>query len=273
MAKAILIFLGQVELIYKNERVASARESGKTAHRPRTLAPQVEDNLAGDFRAGTPVDELVTKYGVSRATVYRIAREHNVKNDPRRTPAPTGRGKSLTPGQIATAQRLRADGLSVRQIADAVGSSRGTVHRVLTSTTAPLELSAAVAISGTAAEALPMPASPRVAACPTCGHRPSNKHELQLHREGLETVWLLPDPAHPATAVVERWHCERCQPHQAGIVMCGLCSSTVMLGDELAASDQEPIPDAAVLWLAGHGWSEADGQWTCGTHRPRSATA
>jgi hypothetical protein len=31
MAKALLLFLGQVELIYKQERVAPARESGKTA--------------------------------------------------------------------------------------------------------------------------------------------------------------------------------------------------------------------------------------------------
>jgi hypothetical protein len=53
--------------------------------------------------------------------------------------------------------------------------------------------------------------------------------------------------------------------------MCDLCSSTVMLGDELATSDQEPTP--AVLWLAGRGWSYADGQWTCGTHRLRRATA
>lgn len=132
MAKAILMFLGQVELIYKNERVASARSSGKTAHRPRKLPPQVEAELAGDYCTGTPVNELAGKYGVSRATVYRIAREHNAKNNPRRTPAPTGRGKSLTPGQIATARRLQADGLSIRQIADAVGSSRGTVHRALT---------------------------------------------------------------------------------------------------------------------------------------------
>jgi hypothetical protein len=33
------------------------------------------------------------------------------------------------------------------------------------------------------------------------------------------------------------------------------------------------IPTPAVLWLAGRGWSYADGQWTCGTHRLRRATA
>ena len=111
--------------------MASARASGKTAHRPRKLPPQVEEHLAGDYRDGTPVDQLAAKYRVSRATVYRITREHDVKNNPRRTPTPTGRGKSLTPGQIATAQRLQTEGLSIRQIAEAVGSSRGTVHRAL----------------------------------------------------------------------------------------------------------------------------------------------
>jgi DNA invertase Pin-like site-specific DNA recombinase len=106
-------------------------KSGKTAHRPRKLVPQVEADLGYEYCAGTPVDELVERYGVSRATVYRIAREHNVKNDPRNVPASTGRGKSLTRGQIATARRLQADGMSVRQIAEAVGSSRGTVHRAV----------------------------------------------------------------------------------------------------------------------------------------------
>lgn len=58
------------------------RETATTAKRIRTrkLAARLEEGLAGDFRAGTPVDELVTKSGVSRATLYRIAREHNVKN-------------------------------------------------------------------------------------------------------------------------------------------------------------------------------------------------
>jgi hypothetical protein len=100
-----------------------------------------------------------------------------------------------------------------------------------------------------------MPEPPHAAACPTCEYRPSSKHELKLHRDGLETVWLLPNPAQPATAVIERWHCERCQPHQATIVMCGLCSSTVMLGGELASGDLTQTPDTVVSWPAGRGWT------------------
>lgn len=132
MAKALLIFLGQVELIYKRERVVSARASGKTAHRPRKLAPQVEADLAGDYGAGTPVDVIAATYGVSRATVYRIAREHAVKNNPRRAAKSTGRRPSLTSGQLATARRLRAEGTAIRAIAEAVGSTRSSVHRALT---------------------------------------------------------------------------------------------------------------------------------------------
>jgi DNA invertase Pin-like site-specific DNA recombinase len=99
--------------------------------RPRKLTAQLEEDLASEFASGTPVDELAAKYGVSRATTYRIAREHQVKNNARRTFTPAGRGKSLTPAQIGTAQRLNADGMSIRQIAQAIGSSRATVHRTL----------------------------------------------------------------------------------------------------------------------------------------------
>jgi DNA invertase Pin-like site-specific DNA recombinase len=163
MAKALLLFLGQVELIYKQERVASARESGKTAHRPRKLTPQLEENLAGEFCSETPVDELVTKYGISRATVYRIAREHKAKNNSRRTFVPAGRGKSLSPGQIGTARQLKADGMSIRAIAQAVGSSRATVHRALAADPTA-ELIVSVAAQNQAGQ--------HRLVCPTCGDAP-----------------------------------------------------------------------------------------------------
>jgi hypothetical protein len=110
-------------------------------------------------------------------------------------------------------------------------------------------------------ESTPMTTPPPTEACPTCGHRPASKHELALHREGLATVWLEPDP-NRAESVVEGWHCERCQPHQARIVMCGLCSSTVMLGAELAVGEQ--VRDAVALWLATHGWTRHAEHWLCG---------
>ncbi|HZX08855.1 helix-turn-helix domain-containing protein [Kribbella sp.] len=165
----------------------------------------------------------------------------------------------MTPEQIQHAKALlgNADN-TVSSIARLLGVSRATIYKYVPELRSPavpggtarLELPAAAAegSAGTADRSLPMPKPPRAAACPTCGHRPANKHELQLHREGLETVWLLPDPTGPAAAVIERWHCERCQPHQARIIMCDLCGSTVMLGNALA--EGHAVPDAAALWLA-----------------------
>ncbi|MEV4263541.1 recombinase family protein [Kribbella sp. NPDC049584] len=186
-----------------------------------------------------------------------------------------GRPPAMNEEQIEHAKVLLGNpDNTVSSIARLLGVSRATIYKYVPELRSPavpgaqppLELPASAHpyVGGTADQPLPMPKPPRASACPTCGHRPSSKHELQLHREGLETVWLFPDPARPGTAVVERWHCERCQPHQARIIMCGLCSATVILGNELAAVEQ--VPDQAVLCLAGRGWTRHDHQWMCGDH-------
>jgi DNA invertase Pin-like site-specific DNA recombinase len=183
-----------------------------------------------------------------------------------------GRPPAMTPEQIQHAKELLGNPANtVSSIARLLGVSRATIYKyvpelrspAVAGASAPRELAAGADNRDKADQPLPMPEPPRATACPTCEYRPSSKHELKLHREGLETVWLLPDPDQLATAVVERWHCERCQPHQARIIMCGLCSSTVILGNELAV---EHVPDAAALWLAGHGWSTDDQRWVCGDH-------
>ncbi|WP_406054488.1 recombinase family protein [Kribbella sp. NBC_00889] len=184
-----------------------------------------------------------------------------------------GRPPAMTQEQIQHAKDLLGNpDNTVSSIARLLGVSRATIYKYVPELrspavpggSAPLELPAAA--GGTADRLMPMPKPPPGAACPTCGYRPSSKHELQLHREGLETVWLLPDPDQPDMAVVERWHCEQCQPHQARIIMCGLCSSTVMLGEQIAAGEPEQVPDLAVLWLVGHGWSHDTQRWFCGYH-------
>jgi hypothetical protein len=60
---------------------------------------------------------------------------------------------------------------------------------------------------------------------------------LELRRDGLATLWLSFDPDDPGR-IIERRHCEHRQPHRAGIVMCGLVDTTVMLGDDLAVADR-----------------------------------
>jgi DNA invertase Pin-like site-specific DNA recombinase len=141
-----------------------------------------------------------------------------------------GRPPAMTPEQIQHAKDLLGiPDNTVSSIARLLGVSRATIYKYVPELRSPavpgasaqLELSADAAASSTTDEPLPMPAPSRVESCPTCGHRPASKHELALHREGLETIWLVPSPDNPAAAVVERWHCERCQPHQARIIMCG----------------------------------------------------
>jgi hypothetical protein len=186
-----------------------------------------------------------------------------------------GRPPAMNEEQIQHARDLLGNpDNTVSSIARLLGVSRATIYKYVPELRSPavragatpseLPAVAELAARGTADQALSMPKPPGTAACPTCGHRPTSKYELQLHREGLETVWLLPDPQQPAGAVVERWHCERCQPHQARIIMCGLCSSTVILGAELAEGEQ--ISDPAALWLAGRGWVRRAEHWICGQH-------
>ncbi|WP_238164602.1 recombinase family protein [Kribbella pittospori] len=120
-----------------------------------------------------------------------------------------GRPPAMNEEQVRHAKDLLGNPENtVSSIARLLGVSRATIYKyvpelrstAVPSGSAPLELPAA----STADQLAPMPKPPRVAACPTCGYRPSSKYELQLHREGLETVWLLADPEQPGTAIVER---------------------------------------------------------------------
>lgn len=45
---------------------------------------------------------------------------------------PQGRPHAITPDQVAQAREMRTEGHSIRYIAQAIGATRGTVHRVLT---------------------------------------------------------------------------------------------------------------------------------------------
>jgi hypothetical protein len=130
---------------------------------------------------------------------------------------------------------------TVTSVARLLGVSRSTIYKYVPEIASPNK---AVAPPGDVVPALPvdvddessapMPTPPRSLDCPTCGYRPSNTHEVALHREELETVWLFADPDHPE-CLVERWHCSQCQPHQAEMGMCDVRSVTVMLGGDLVS--------------------------------------
>ena len=189
--------------------------------------------------------------------------------------------KSGRPGTVGWVGSLLAEPEhSVTSIARLFGVSRSTIYKYVPElsgkSASALPIAASSVAIGSAGDdppgrPLPMPAATRSPACPTCGNRPADARELQLHREGLETVWLLHDPDQPGR-LIERWHCERCQPHQVEIVMCGLCGNTVMLGADLATGSDDQsfqLPELAVQWLTGHGWIQRPSSWYCGSHANR----
>jgi DNA invertase Pin-like site-specific DNA recombinase len=187
-----------------------------------------------------------------------------------------GRPPAMTPEQIQSARTLLTQPEnSVSSIAKLLGVSRSTIYKYVPELTKQpiLPLKAELQPDAAAIVAAAQPARPagepaptgRGPACPTCGYRPIDSRELELHRDGLATVWLTLDPDDPGR-IVERRHCERCQPHRARIVMCGLFDTTVMLGDDLSVPEPSPLPPPAVQWLTTNGWKQHRGDWYCDNH-------
>jgi hypothetical protein len=175
----------------------------------------------------------------------------------------------MTPEQIHSARTLLTQpDNSVSSIAKLLGVSRSTIYKYVPELakqpTLPLEAEqqpeAATIIeppqaAQPASEPVPTGRGP---ACPTCDYRPTDSRELELHRDGLATIWLTLDPDHPGR-IIERRPCERCQPHRARIVMCGLYDTTIMLGDDLAVPEPSPLPQPAAQWLTTNAWKQHDG--------------
>jgi hypothetical protein len=133
----------------------------------------------------------------------------------------------MTPEQIQSARTLLTQPEnSVSSIAKLLGVSRSTIYKYVLELTKlqALQREAELQPEAAAIIAAPQPAQPAPAgrnpACPNCDYRPTDSRELELHRDGLATIWLTLDPDHPGR-IIERRHCERCQPHRARIVMCG----------------------------------------------------
>ena len=52
------------------------------------------------------------------------------------------------------------------------------------------------------------------------------------------------------------------------MVMCGLCSVTVLLGGDLAnKAEQTLLLEPAARWLTDRGWPQNSKGWECGSHR------
>jgi DNA invertase Pin-like site-specific DNA recombinase len=185
-----------------------------------------------------------------------------------------GRPPAMTPEQVRSARDLLArPENTVSSIARLLGVSRSTIYKYVpeaAANAAAIGSEPQPTVDQLAGQPRSAPPSSSALACPSCGHQPTSQHELAQHREDLDTPWLLPHPDDPA-GLVERRHCSRCQPHEAEIVMCPLCSTTVMLGGELAERGGHGLADVAAQWLTARGWRQHAGDaWTCGGHSGRA---
>jgi DNA invertase Pin-like site-specific DNA recombinase len=79
MALLMLATWAEMELIFKEERVASARiareAKGLGMGRTPKLSPEKKRRLLRDLAAGDSIKEVCKEYGISRATLYRIKAE------------------------------------------------------------------------------------------------------------------------------------------------------------------------------------------------------
>ncbi|WP_280216682.1 hypothetical protein [Nocardia neocaledoniensis] len=105
--------------------------------------------------------------------------------------------------------------------------------------------------------------------CPTCGFDPAGQSLRGRLREDLKVTWL---EGAADGVLVERAHCERCQPraprHRIADLSCVECGEGPLLVDALAAAyaDESRIEAPVGAWLAAHGWREAPQGLTCGDH-------
>lgn len=110
----------------------------------------------------------------------------------------------------------------------------------------------------------------RTARCPSCGAEPVAARARWEQRQDLAIVWLYADPQRDS-AVIERHHCARCQPHQhVQTIICPLCTDgPIVAGDlaDLMATLGTP-PEPVRRWLDKHGWhDDPDHGLVCAEHQ------
>jgi DNA-binding CsgD family transcriptional regulator len=85
------------------------------------LTPSEIDQLVADYEAGSAVQELASRYGIHRATVFAHLQRRQV---PRRRPG-------LNDQEQAEAVRLSREGMSMRAIGRRMGVDRKAVRVAL----------------------------------------------------------------------------------------------------------------------------------------------
>ncbi|WP_280378055.1 helix-turn-helix domain-containing protein [Nocardia wallacei] len=87
----------------------------------RRLPPETVAELVAAYEAGTGTPELCKRYSISEGSILKLLTDHGIQM----------RRQGLTDTQIRRAEKLYADGNSLRTIANQLGSSFSTVREAL----------------------------------------------------------------------------------------------------------------------------------------------
>ncbi|MDR1442111.1 MAG: helix-turn-helix domain-containing protein [Bifidobacteriaceae bacterium] len=98
--------------------------AGRNETATTSITPELAALILADLEAGESVRGIARKYHLHRSTVTRNLRKAGV------APIQTT-GVTKQPNLVKEANLLREQGLSLRKIAEAMGLSHPTVHRLL----------------------------------------------------------------------------------------------------------------------------------------------
>ena len=104
-------------------------EPQRKRRRSRSLTSEEEQQLIRDYLSGTPVKDILEKYGISTTKLYETLRKHGAPlRYGERKPSTHRR---VTEEEIETIKRLYQEGVNAYAISKALSRPYSTVHAVL----------------------------------------------------------------------------------------------------------------------------------------------
>jgi len=102
--------------ILKKENIERNREKER-----RDKVFKVEKAVLEAFKSGKSIVEICKDYGISKPTIYKILKKHDVEL----------RRKAITEEEIALINKLREEGKGIREIAKETGRSTATIQKFI----------------------------------------------------------------------------------------------------------------------------------------------
>jgi hypothetical protein len=110
-----------VTLVNSAEDAPALRRSTSIRDVARRLGQEQVGQLIHDYESGAESTELMTKYGLSKASVLKLLKTNGVEM----------RRQAMTPGQLESAISLYENGMALVTISKQVRAPRETVRRAL----------------------------------------------------------------------------------------------------------------------------------------------